>query len=42
MERTPGPLLYEILKYSGLKYVVMLELFSTTIAAKLAGNLSAF
>ena len=42
MENLPGPLLYQILKYTGIIDVLILECLSIKIQAKLRGTLSAF
>jgi hypothetical protein len=42
MDRTPGPLLYEVAKYTGVKGILTMEMLDTTISKKLRGNLSAF
>ena len=42
MNKTPGPLIYEILKFSGIKTICLVEWISTTIQHKLRGNLAAF
>ena len=42
MENLPGPLLYQILKYTGIIDVLILECLSIKIQSKLRGNLSAF
>ena len=42
MEKLPGVLLYEIVKYSSATDVMILELFSTYIRKGLISNKSAF
>ena len=42
MEKLPGPILYELLKFCGVDTIAVLELFSRSIQAKLRGSLSAF
>ena len=42
MESIPGPLLYQILKYTTLNDALVLECLSPKIQSKLQGNLSAF
>jgi hypothetical protein len=42
MDRIPGPLLYEVAKYTGVKGILTMELIDCKVANKLHSNLSAF
>ncbi|MEE4248435.1 MAG: hypothetical protein V2I33_23890 [Kangiellaceae bacterium] len=42
MEEVPGPVLYQILKYSGIQTISMFELLSSSVRSKLEANPSAF
>ena len=42
MDKSPGPVLYKIIRYAGIQSICLTECLSTSVQEQLRGNVTAF